>query len=108
LIQKCWKDAAFRKEVVSNPKGMLERYVGQKLPEQVQIFIHEEDVNTLHLSIPPSPSNVTELSEEDLERVAGGTEIGFATSIIVSVMTVAVASAVGGGIGGAITQGQGW
>jgi hypothetical protein len=34
LIEKCWKDPAFRKEVVSDPKGMLEKHLGRELPEQ--------------------------------------------------------------------------
>ena len=34
LIEKCWKDPAFRKEVVSDPKGMLEKHLGRKLPSR--------------------------------------------------------------------------
>ena len=48
LIEKCWKDPEFKKEVVKDPKGMLERHTGQKLPANVKIFIHEEDANSLH------------------------------------------------------------
>ena len=72
LIEKCWKDADFKKRVVSDPKGMLEHRIGQKFPAQVKIFIHEEDANTLHFSIPAPPANVSELSEDQLEKVAGG------------------------------------
>lgn len=75
LIEKCWKDADFKKRVVSDPKGMLEHHIGRKLPAQLKIVIHEEDVNTLHFSIPPTPSNVTELSDDDLDQVAGGTDL---------------------------------
>ena len=75
LIEKCWKDPAFQKQVVENPKEMLERHTGQKLSAEVKIFIHEEDANTLHFSIPPAPAKVAELSDEDLSKVAGGTEI---------------------------------
>jgi hypothetical protein len=56
LIEKCWKDPEFKKAVVRDPRGMLERHTGQKLPLQVKIFIHEEDANTLHLTIPPHPA----------------------------------------------------
>ena len=86
LIEKCWKDPEFKKAVVTDPKGMLERYSGQKLPPDVKIFIHEEDANTLHLSIPPTPANLTELSDADLERVAGGTDISLAVSLGISVL----------------------
>ncbi len=75
LIEKCWKDPSFKTAVVSDPKGMLEGYTGHKLPENVKIFIHEEDANTLHFSIPLPPSNLTELSDSELENVAGGTDI---------------------------------
>jgi hypothetical protein len=84
LIEKCWKDSDFKKAVLSDPKGMLERHIGQKLPTQLSIVIHEEDANTLHFSIPPAPSNLTELSDDDLEKVAGGTDV-----LLITVATAA-------------------
>ena len=50
LIEKCWKDPEFKKAVVSDPRGMLERHTGQKLPAQLKSFIHEENVDTCCLS----------------------------------------------------------
>jgi hypothetical protein len=97
LIEKCWKDPEFKKQVVSDPKGMLERHTGQKLPPQVKIFIHEEDANTLHLSIPPAPASVVELSDQDLERVAGGTEFAIGLTILI---TASIATAAGGSAAG--------
>jgi hypothetical protein len=38
----------------------------------------------LHFTLPPAPSNLTELSDEDLERVAGGTDV--AATIILAVI----------------------
>lgn len=29
LIEKCWKDPEFKKVVVNDPKGMLERHTGR-------------------------------------------------------------------------------
>ena len=75
LIEKAWKDPEFRKEVIADPKGWLERTLGQTLPEQVRIFVHEEDAYTLHLTIPPVPANVAQLTDEELEKVAGGAEV---------------------------------
>jgi hypothetical protein len=105
LIEKCWKDPDFKKQIVSDPKEMLERYTGQKLPKQVQIFIHEEDANTLHFSIPPAPSNLTELSDADLEKVAGGTDV-MLTIIVTAAVGGAVAS--GASAGAAVTIQKGW
>jgi len=75
LIEKAWKDPIFRNEIIGDPKGMLEKHTGQKLPEQLRIYVHQEDANTLHFSIPLAPSNLNELSDEDLEKIAGGTDI---------------------------------
>jgi len=108
LIEKCWKDPEFKKAVVRDPRGVLEQRAGRKLPPNFKIFIHEEDANTLHLTIPPTPSSLTKLSEDDLEKVAGGTEIGIATGIILTVASAAVVTAVGTGIAGGVTKGQGW
>lgn len=94
LIEKCWKDPSFQKEVISDPKGMFEKYTGQKLPEELKIFIHSEDANTLHFSIPPAPSNLNELSDEELERVAGGTDV----LAFVGLTAIVAASAVGGSL----------
>jgi hypothetical protein len=93
LIEKCWKDPEFKKQVLSNPKGMLERYTGQKLPAQVKIFVHEEDANTLHLSIPPAPGNLGELSDADLEQVAGGTDVIITVTLTAGVVSAAVSAA---------------
>jgi len=107
LVEKAWKDPVFRKDIVKDPKGMLEMHTGQKLPEQLRIFVHEEDANTLHFSIPSPPSNLNELSDEDLERVAGGTDL-VATGIV---LAITAASAVGGSaltVGVIMGKNAGW
>jgi hypothetical protein len=74
LIRKCSEDPDFRAKVLENPKGMLEEALGQKLPENVSIFVHQEDLRTLHFSIPPLRSDLEkELTDEQLEQIAGGT-----------------------------------
>ncbi len=110
LIEKAWKDPAFRQEVLRDPKALLERHLGQKLPEHLQIFVHEEDAHTLHFSIPPAPANLTELSDEDLEKVAGGTEIVSAamiTPVVASVLSGAAVS-LGTALGTAKAAGVNW
>jgi len=56
--------------------------------------VHEEDANSLHFVIPMKPqANLEELSDEELEKVAGGTDIGVTISI-----SVAVALSIAGGV----------
>src|SRR5215469_1274240 len=104
LIEKCWKDPEFKREVVKDPKGMLERHIGQKLPAALKIFIHEEDANTLHFSLPPAPSNAAELSDADLEKVAGGTELILIAPVALSVV-LGTAGVVASGV---VTAKHGW
>jgi hypothetical protein len=74
IIVKCWKDPEFQKQVVTDPNGIFQQLTGKQLPPELKIVIHEEDANTLHFSIPAAPSAVTELSDDDLGKVAGGTQ----------------------------------
>ena len=109
LIEKAWKDPEFKREVVADAKGTLERHLGRKLPANLTIVVHEEDQNTLHFSIPPAPSNVSELSDDELESVSGGTEIVVMATLVVA--TVVAGSAVGTAIGtaaGATIADHGW
>ena len=104
LVEKCWKDPEFKKQILADPKGMLERHIGKKLPGDLKIFVHEENAETLHFSLPPAPTNATELSDEDLEKVAGGTEV-----IAVLSVTVSAALTIIGSVGGvAATVSNGW
>ena len=98
LIEKCWKDPEFKKRVVSDPKGMLEQHTDQKLPAGLKIVVHEEDANTLHFTIPQAPTNLNELSDAELENVAGGTDLALLVTVAIgltSVMTGAGTGAVG-------------
>jgi len=75
LIVKAWKDPKFREQLLRNPKRVLEQYLGIKLPADLQIKILEETERQLYLVIPPNPDQMPdlELSDAELEMVAGGT-----------------------------------
>lgn len=105
LIEKAWKEPTFKTEVLANPKGMLEKYLGRKLPEDLKVVVHEEDANTLHFAIPLPPSNVAELSDNDLEKVAGGTDVAIASLIATAAGALAAGGLAGGAVTGALT---GW
>ena len=95
IIERAWKVPEFRQQFVSDPKGTIEKYTGQKLPQTLNIVVHEEDAETMHLTIPVPPRDISELSDEDLERVAGGTDIVAMTIVTVAITaTVSVAASV--------------
>ena len=91
IIAHAWKDPVFKKEFLANPKATIEKYSGQKLPDNVKIVANEENANTMYFTIPQAPANMNELSDEDLEKVAGGTDI-------VAAIITAVSAIVGAGI----------
>lgn len=88
IVSRAWKDDDFRKEFVADPKGTLEKYSEQKMPDNVKIIVHEEDDTTMHLTIPQKPANLGELSDEDLAKVAGGVDV--AITIAVASLVVAI------------------
>lgn len=73
IIATAWQDDAFRKRLLSDPKGLFEERLNIKLPPSLQISVHEETENRLYFVIPAKPlAKVGELSDQDLEKVAGG------------------------------------
>jgi hypothetical protein len=82
LVAKAWKDEAFAQELRTDPKAAVERELatvrpGAKLPEGVDVKVVEETPTTLYLVVPPGPRRAEsgELSDEELERAAGGFDI---------------------------------
>ena len=90
IVQRAWKDDAFRDEFIADPKATIEKYSGQKLPAEFKIVALAEDDKTIHFVIPPKPANTDELSDEDLEKVAGGVDLITGIAIGVAAVVAAV------------------
>jgi hypothetical protein len=74
LIQRSMEDEGFRRRLLEDPKGTVERELGRGLPEGVEVRAVEESAQTIYLVLPfASPvGEGEELSDRDLEGVAGG------------------------------------
>ena len=74
LIEKAMNDEAFRKELIADPKGLIEKETGMKLPETFNVKVLEEDAQSFYLVLPNpvKPGTEDELSEAELEMVSGG------------------------------------
>ncbi|MGF1470890.1 MAG: NHLP leader peptide family RiPP precursor [Rubrobacteraceae bacterium] len=75
LIQRSMEDEELRQKLLSDPKAAIEQEVGARLPDGVEIRAVEETPETIYLVLPPKPevaSEGGELSDEELEAVAGG------------------------------------
>jgi hypothetical protein len=77
LIDRAWRDAAFRRALIEEPRGTLERELEVKLPAEVRVTVLEETPTSRYLVLPPRPrSGDVELSGDELEAVAGGYQPG--------------------------------
>lgn len=76
IVQKAWEDTQFKRELVANPVAVMERVAGGKvvLPEgQKLVVVDQTDESTIYFNIPRQVDlDTLELTEEQLEQVAGG------------------------------------
>jgi hypothetical protein len=107
IVRRCWQDEAFRKEFTADPPRAFVKYLQLPATSLPKIVIHEEPAGWWHIVLPLQPANVDELSEQDLEMVAGGASIikyvvATAASAGASAATVAISTSV------EITPTKGW
>lgn len=72
LVERSLKDEEFRQRLLDDPKGILEQELGRRLPEGVQVRAMEASADTIYLVLPPPSAVGEELSDKELEAVAGG------------------------------------
>jgi hypothetical protein len=74
LIEKAWKDDAFRQALRTDPQGTVESALGGKLPAGVQVKLVEETADTFYLVLPANPDRAPtgQLTDQQLDAVAGG------------------------------------
>ena len=68
IVEKAAADSNFRQQLLSNPKTTICDELGITMPESMNIQIHESDMETVHLALPPDPN----ISEEQLEAISAG------------------------------------
>jgi hypothetical protein len=71
VLARAIKDTTFRQALVSNPKAVLAREFNTHYPENVTIRVLEDTSTTFTLVLPSQETMMQELSDADLEAVAG-------------------------------------
>lgn len=69
VIERAWKDESFKANLIQDPVGTLSNEYGTNLPDGIEIEVLEETSNKAYLVLPVNPN---ELSEGELDMVAGG------------------------------------
>lgn len=75
-LTKAWENEDFKKALISSPKEAIESATGRpfNIKDNVNFVVSDQSKeNTFYLNIPSKPDvNNMELSEEQLEAIAGG------------------------------------
>lgn len=73
IIAKAWEDEAFKAALLDNPVSAIESLSGKSLDLKGKkiVVADQSDSSTMYINIPHNPADV-ELTEEELEAVAGG------------------------------------
>lgn len=72
LISKALTDAAFKAELLKDPRAAIERSLGVKVPAGMAVKVVEDSSSVVHLVLPATAPGKGELSESHLSSVAGG------------------------------------
>ena len=72
IAKRAWKDEKFHQAVLADPGKVYETVFGKPLPPGVTVKVLEDTANTVHFVLPAKPASVGELSDAELEQVAGG------------------------------------
>ena len=68
LISQAGESDEFRARLLADPKATLREDYGIALPENLNLYVHEDDATTAHLVLPRS----RKLTEAELEAASGG------------------------------------
>ncbi|WNJ16383.1 NHLP leader peptide family RiPP precursor [Pontibacter sp. G13] len=95
IIKRAWEDESFKQALMENPSSAIESTFGQALevkPGTTLKVFDQTESNVTFLNIPPKPNfEEMELSDEQLEMVAGGEVV--VSAVVISAITSAVGSA---------------
>ena len=68
IVEKFALDTDFRQQLREDPKTTISNELGITIPDSMNIIIHESDMQTVHLALPPDPN----ITEEQLEAISAG------------------------------------
>jgi hypothetical protein len=71
VLERSASDLTFRQQLLADPRGVLQGQ-GLRLPQDTEIVALENSDRVFNLVIPQAPAAEGELSDAELEGVAGG------------------------------------
>ena len=73
LVRTALKNESFRESLVANPKLAVERALGTKLPEDMEVVALQDTDQKMFIVLPMQmPFETGDLNDAELEEIAGG------------------------------------
>ena len=75
LIERSLQDESFRQRLLDDPRGAIEQELETRLRENTEVRVVQESADSIYLVLPsasPLVGEGDELSDQELEAVAGG------------------------------------
>ncbi len=70
IVTKAWKDEAFKKQFVANPRKVIQKEAGYEIPEGVTPEILEETSKKIFFILPPKPAKeIGKKGLDDIEKI---------------------------------------
>ena len=80
LVAKAWSDEAFKQRLLKDPTAVAKE-AGLDLPGGMALKVVEDTDKLVHFVLPSPPAS-GELSDEDLQKMAGGYNCKLCTCVI--------------------------
>ena len=74
-IARAWSDAEFKDRLVNDPHAALAE-AGVDVGSDITVKVVENTADTVHVVLPVMPSSADPLDMDELENLAGGTDLG--------------------------------
>lgn len=72
IVEQAQKNPKYLETLKSDPRSLMEKQLGTAIPAGVNIKVIEESADTYYIVLPAIAAEGAELSDSDLEKVAGG------------------------------------
>jgi hypothetical protein len=72
IVEQANNNPQYYEMLKQNPRGLMEKQLGTPIPASVNVKVLEESPDTYYIVLPYKAKEGAELSDSDLEKVAGG------------------------------------
>ncbi len=72
IVEQAQTNPEYYNQLMKDPRSLMSRQLGTEIPANVTIKVIEESPDTYYVVLPYQPKEGAELSDADLEKVAGG------------------------------------